>query len=163
VTDRAFPLVEEGGVRHDVTLRGDGTFLVGESTLAVTPGSDGSLLVSGDRQHVVWTAGSDARCSVFVEGEVYTLDGGQAARRPAARGSDHGPIASPMPATVRAIAVSAGDTVRRGDLLVVLEAMKMELPIRAAADGRVEAVRCREGELVQAGQELIEMAGGAAP
>jgi biotin carboxyl carrier protein len=161
VADRAHPLVEEGGARHDVALRADGTFLVGESALAVTPAPDGSLLVSGDRQHVVWTAGSGARCSVFVEGEVYTFDGGQAARRPAARGSDHGPIASPMPATVRAIAVAAGDIVRRGDLLVVLEAMKMELPIRAAADGRVESVRCREGELVQAGQELIALARAA--
>jgi biotin carboxyl carrier protein len=40
---------------------------------------------------------------------------------------------------------------------VVAEAMKMELPIRAPADGVVSAVLCREGELVQADQRLVEL------
>jgi biotin carboxyl carrier protein len=62
-----------------------------------------------------------------------------------------------MPATVRRIAVAAGDTVRRGDTLIVLEAMKMELPIRATSDGVIESVSCREGELVQPGVPLIDI------
>jgi 3-methylcrotonyl-CoA carboxylase alpha subunit len=41
--------------------------------------------------------------------------------------------------------------------MVILEAMKMELPVRAMADATVTAVNCREGDLVQAGQELVEL------
>jgi oxaloacetate decarboxylase alpha subunit len=62
-----------------------------------------------------------------------------------------------MPATVLKIGVGAGDAVRKGDVIVLLEAMKMELPVRAMADGVVAAVHCREGELVQADAPLVEM------
>jgi Acetyl/propionyl-CoA carboxylase, alpha subunit len=46
----------------------------------------------------------------------------------------------------------------KGDVVVVLEAMKMELPLRALGDGIVSAVRCREGDLVQADATLVEFA-----
>jgi 3-methylcrotonyl-CoA carboxylase alpha subunit len=62
-----------------------------------------------------------------------------------------------MSATVVRIAVKSGDRVHQGDLLVALEAMKMELPIRAPRDGVVTAVHCREGELVQPGTALVDM------
>ena len=50
-------------------------------------------------------------------------------------------------------------TVQRaaGDTLVILEAMKMELPLRAPADGRVTAVHCQPGQLVQPDTSLIEL------
>ena len=67
------------------------------------------------------------------------------------------PIAATMPATVTAVAVVAGQTVARGDTLVVLEAMKMEIPLRAPRDGRVTAVLCKEGEQVDAGVPLVEL------
>jgi biotin carboxyl carrier protein len=63
-----------------------------------------------------------------------------------------------MPATVIRVKVKAGDPVKKGDVLVVLEAMKMELPLRALGDGVVSAVRCQEGELVQADATLVEFA-----
>ena len=63
-----------------------------------------------------------------------------------------------MPATVIRLQTRAGDRVKRGDTLVVLEAMKMELPVRSNADGVVSAVHCREGDLVQPGVALIEIA-----
>ena len=47
--------------------------------------------------------------------------------------------------------------VHDGDVLIALEAMKMELPIRAPRDGVVRAVHCREGELVQPDQVLLEL------
>jgi biotin carboxyl carrier protein len=62
-----------------------------------------------------------------------------------------------MPATVLAIHVTAGQRVSRGDLLMVLEAMKMELPIRAPREGVIKAIRCRVGELAQPDMTLIEM------
>ncbi|MBI3492614.1 MAG: ATP-grasp domain-containing protein, partial [Acidobacteria bacterium] len=58
-------------------------------------------------------------------------------------------LTAPMPATVIAVKVKPGDTIKKGDTVLLLEAMKMELPIRATGDGVVSAVCCREGELVQ--------------
>jgi len=55
------------------------------------------------------------------------------------------------------VAVGVGQQVRAGDILLTLEAMKMELPIRAPRDGIVSAVRCVPGELVQPGPPLIEI------
>ena len=81
--------------------------------------------------------------------------GRAAARRSA--GAAGGAITAPMPATVLKVHVRAGDAVKKGDTLVLLEAMKMELPLRAAGDGTVAAVFCREGELVQADAVLVEL------
>jgi biotin carboxyl carrier protein len=50
-----------------------------------------------------------------------------------------------MPATVIEIKVAPGDAVSRGDILIVLETMKMELPVRAPGDGRVKAILCTPG------------------
>jgi 3-methylcrotonyl-CoA carboxylase alpha subunit len=61
-----------------------------------------------------------------------------------------------MPATVLKIHVKPGDAVKKGDTVLLLEAMKMELPIRAASDGIVATVSCREGELVPADATLVE-------
>jgi 3-methylcrotonyl-CoA carboxylase alpha subunit len=62
-----------------------------------------------------------------------------------------------MPATVVKLLVKPGDAVKKGDTLVVLEAMKMELPLRADGDATVTAVNCREGDLVQPDAVLVEM------
>jgi len=72
---------------------------------------------------------------------------------------DHDALSAPMSATVTRVAVRVGDQVETGDVLIALEAMKMELPIRAPHDGTVTAVHCREGDLVQPGVELIGVRG----
>jgi biotin carboxyl carrier protein len=55
------------------------------------------------------------------------------------------------------IQAEVGQQVARGETLLILEAMKMELPVRAPADGTVTAVNCIEGDLVQPGLPLIEI------
>jgi acetyl-CoA carboxylase biotin carboxylase subunit len=76
--------------------------------------------------------------------------------RPRAGASAAATLTAPMPATVIKIHVTPGDLVKKGDTVLLLEAMKMELPIRALGDGIVAAVCCREGELVQADATLVE-------
>jgi acetyl-CoA carboxylase biotin carboxylase subunit len=75
-----------------------------------------------------------------------------------ARSGHHGSLMAPMPATVVRIQTAVGKVVTRGETLLILEAMKMELPVRAPADGTVTAVHCAEGDLVQPDVPLIEIA-----
>jgi 3-methylcrotonyl-CoA carboxylase alpha subunit len=105
---------------------------------------------------VAWTvANGDVRW-VFLDGRVYEFaDASPKTRR--RRGSHDGGLVSPMPATVRRILVAPGDRVAKGDVLLLLEAMKMELPIRAAGPGVIRAVHCKDGELVQPGVPLIDL------
>ena len=93
---------------------------------------------------------------VFLDGRVFVVpQSGTVARR--AGSDDAAALMAPMPATVVNIHVSEGQQVSRDTLLVSLEAMKMELPIKAPRAGRVTAVRCRIGELVQPGVPLMEI------
>jgi 3-methylcrotonyl-CoA carboxylase alpha subunit len=62
-----------------------------------------------------------------------------------------------MPATVVAIHAIAGQAVTEGETIIVLEAMKMELPIKAPRSGVVKAVHCAKGDLVQPGVNLLEL------
>ena len=78
-------------------------------------------------------------------------------RRPAGRAFPGEAVTAPMPATVIKINVKPGDAVKKGDIVILLEAMKMELPVRAPDSGTVRAIRCREGELVDADAVLLEL------
>ena len=106
-----------------------------------------------------WTVRNGEARWVFFDGRTYELIEARAASRRRTRGH-HDALSAPMPATVRRLAVKPGDRVNAGDVLIVLEAMKMELPVRAAHAGTVHAIACREGELVQPGVPLIELTEG---
>ena len=63
-----------------------------------------------------------------------------------------------MLASVWQLNVVAGDDVQHGDLLVMLESMKMEIPVTAPRAGRVSRVLVREGDSVDEGDPLVELA-----
>lgn len=73
-------------------------------------------------------------------------------------GSSEGTISSPMQATVVKVLVEPGHSVVAGDLVCVLEAMKMEQPISAPRDGTIESVSVRPGDSVSGGQVLAVIA-----
>jgi 3-methylcrotonyl-CoA carboxylase alpha subunit len=62
-----------------------------------------------------------------------------------------------MPALVAKVLVQEGDMVRARQTLVVLQAMKMEHLVQAAADGKVKRIRYREGDSVPEGATLVEL------
>jgi biotin carboxyl carrier protein len=63
-------------------------------------------------------------------------------------------VTSPMPGNILAVNVAAGDTVKRGQVLMVLEAMKMENEIMCPCDGRVVSVNTSKGATVESGTLL---------
>jgi len=58
---------------------------------------------------------------------------------------------------LRHLAITEGDAVRRGDIVAVVEAMKMETRLAAGRDGTVSAVRAREGAQIRAGDIVVEI------
>ena len=63
-------------------------------------------------------------------------------------------VTSPMPGTILSINVAAGDTVKRGQVLMVLEAMKMENEIMCPCDGKIASVNTSKGASVESGTLL---------
>ena len=123
-------------------------------SVAVTQIASGTYRVEHEgRNEMVYVAGSVTDRWSFWNGQVFGADG-RAGKRDQGQPTT---LTAPMPARVIRILVQAGSAVTKGETLVVLEAMKMELPIRAPANGRVAAVHCREGELVQADAVLLEL------
>jgi len=96
----------------------------------------------------VWTA---------IDGVVRILAAPAPPRRRGRAAAAHG-LEAPMPATVTRIVVSVGQQVAAGDVLVLLEAMKMELALRAPHDGTVARIACEAGAIVQPGIPLVELA-----
>jgi len=66
-------------------------------------------------------------------------------------------VKSEIPATVWQIAVAEGDEVAEGDQLLILESMKMEIPVTAPAAGRVAKILVNEGDTVDEGDTLVEL------
>jgi len=145
---------------------------VSDPSVTVTPLAPGMYRVEHEgRNEIVYVAGSVGDRWIFWEGQVFRGEWG-GPDGVAGRKSDDvaGPdkvrpiyklqptsLTAPMPARVIRILVQPGAAVKKGDTLVMLEAMKMELPVRAPADGKVAAVHCRDGELVQADAVLIDL------
>lgn len=125
----------------------------------LTPLGNGAFLVTRDdgTRGRAWVVKGGRVTWVFVDGRVYRLEAERQshAGTSASHASDDTALASPMPATVSAVKVAVGDRVTKGDVLVTLEAMKMELPIRAPRDGVVRRIACAPGELVQPGVPLV--------
>ncbi|QMW05870.1 acetyl-CoA carboxylase biotin carboxyl carrier protein subunit [Spirosoma foliorum] len=67
-------------------------------------------------------------------------------------------LKAPMPGLIVGISVQPGDEVRKGDSLLILEAMKMENMLKAPADATIKTIRVSKGDRVEKGQVLVEFA-----
>ena len=151
--------VRLGTVSRDVTPLGGGAFEIDGTRWTATADGAGAwrLRADGKAGGRAFVAGPSESPWVFFNGHVYHLEvtAAEAPARP--RRDAAGELSAPMPATVRAVMVSVGEHVTVGQPLVILEAMKMELPVRAPHDGVVKTIACQPGELVQPGTPLLEM------
>jgi 3-methylcrotonyl-CoA carboxylase alpha subunit len=136
-----------------VTVGGAGG---GDAHVAAGTGTGVYRVEMNGRSCRVYVAGTPDHPWLFCDGVVFQAEvrpeGAAARRAPGALES----LSAPMPATVVRILAEPGLMVAKGDPLVMLEAMKMELPIRAPHEGRVTRVHCRVGELVQPGAPLVD-------
>ncbi|HXG90286.1 MAG TPA: acetyl-CoA carboxylase biotin carboxyl carrier protein subunit [Vicinamibacterales bacterium] len=141
------------------TVNADGRIVIDDVAYVVTSVGDRLYRVSsGDLQWTVAVAGPPDNRWVHVDGQVAKIEVETLGRSPRARPrSAHHDLSAPMPATVTRVLVAPGSAVARGDTLLMLEAMKMELPIRAPRDGVVKAIHCEAGQLVQPGTNLLDL------
>jgi len=151
--------VAHGDRTYRVTVADDGAVSVDDVSVRVTRAPlRGEVVVERGElvQRVFAEAVGDAIWA-FHDGRVYELavDSEENGRRRTTR--HQGSLVAPMPAAVVAVLATPGASVKRGDVLMILEAMKMELPVRAEADGTVVAVHCHEGEMVQPGRPLADV------
>jgi 3-methylcrotonyl-CoA carboxylase alpha subunit len=135
-----------------------GGVIIDGTTFTVTAARPGEYVVDDGRRrwHVAVADAGDARW-VSVDGQVAVgeVESGTAPARKKSAAADS--MMAPMPATVVKLLVEPGQTVTEGATILVLEAMKMELPIRAPRDGVVRAVHCAQGDLVQPGVALVDL------
>ncbi len=127
-----------------------------EAESPATPAGD-----SGDPA----SAGGEAVYTVTVDGRSYVVqvaEGGeitdvapQAAPAPASAGGEGEPVTAPLAGNIFNVHVSTGERVQQGDVLLVLEAMKMETEVRAVRSGVVQAVKVKEGDAVAVGDVLV--------
>ncbi len=156
------------GESHDLTVerapqgwrvRVDNRELLADM-LAVGP-SLYSLLIDG-RSYEVDVLEMEGGFVVLVSGQPFRVELRQGQRvetRPGAavRAGQGETVVAPMPGKIVRLLVRPGDTVQPGDGVVVIEAMKMENELKAAAGGRVREVRPTEGKAVNAGEVLVVM------
>ena len=82
-----------------------------------------------------------------------------AATKPVPRIAGEGVVTSPMPGTVIAIKVEVGELVKVGDVLIILESMKIQNEIPAPRDGRIKEIYIAEGKYVRRREPLIAIEG----
>jgi 3-methylcrotonyl-CoA carboxylase alpha subunit len=110
--------------------------------------------------HTAFAANDGTTHFIAVDGDVFGLKKPDArrARRRQHHGEDN--LTASMPGQVTKVLIGEGDVVQRGQPLIVLEAMKMEIRIAAPHDGRVVKVLVKSGQVVDRGQGLIEITNG---
>lgn len=151
-----------GGDDREVDVRGSSSGLrvvVDGTTFApvVEQAGPGTFLWrDGDRSETFHCVRAGDTIHLLWRGAVYRLvqeeEGGRAARRQVSGG-----LEAPMPGKVIAVKAAPGQAVKKGDELLVVEAMKMENAIRAPRDGVVRSVAARVGDMVGPGAVLVEL------
>jgi len=94
---------------------------------------------------------------VFHAGKQYILSQPILAEEATSASQKVDSLMSPMPATVIEVKVAIGDEVKSGQVVCVLESMKMEINIRAGRDGKVGEVNVGKGQVVEEGSVLVEL------
>ena len=136
---------------------------IGEKTVDVEilQAKDGrlDLLIDGQQRVTAYVSSENAKRWVTVNGQTFVLTKPAAGTRKSGGGHHHaaGELTAPMPGQVRAVNVAEGESVTKGQTLLVIEAMKMEIRIQAPREGKVMKLFVKQGQTVEREQILIEI------
>jgi acetyl/propionyl-CoA carboxylase alpha subunit len=129
-----------------------------EVHLSLSP--EGALLLRwGAQTYLLPVAKQGSRFYVGLGGHSILLEK-SSGRRSKRAGAPEGDLTASMNGQVTQILVKVGDVVEKGQTLLVLEAMKMELRVKAPREGEVRQLLCQVGQAVERGQVLVELSGG---
>ncbi|MCZ2114950.1 MAG: biotin/lipoyl-binding protein [Anaerolineae bacterium] len=106
------------------------------------------------RLRLVGTRQRDTR-HLWIDGRAVTAE--RVRRATSSRSESAGSLAASIPAVVSQLLVAVGDVVQPGDKLILLESMKMVIPILAPRGGRITQIHCAPGDSVPAGVALLEI------
>jgi acetyl/propionyl-CoA carboxylase alpha subunit len=143
------------GEMVEVTVARDGQdWLLGEYHASVL--ADGRIMVHtpDGRSRIAHSAKVGDVWWVHLDGHTFCIEKTEAG---SADGDSEGSMTAPMPGKILEVKVADGQTVEAGELLLVMEAMKMEHRIVAPTDGVVTKVNFSMGDQVQQGDVLVEM------
>jgi len=133
---------------------------IGDRTYRVRPEAqrNAELHFSVDgEQHVAYIAGDNSVQYVAINGHVFEIKRPDTRRTRQRHHHGEDSLSASMPGQVAKLLVAEGDAVERGQTLLILEAMKMEIKIVAPHDGRVTKILITPGQVVDRGQGLIEL------
>ena len=134
------------------------TVSIGERTIPLQiqnlPNGGWRLHLDGQTYTIYSAAQGDQRF-VQVDSDTYTLTvpNAKPTRRKSSTQGDE--LTAQMPGQVNAVLVQAGDVAARGQTLLILEAMKMEIRVTAPTNGLVQQVLVQAGDVVERGQHLV--------
>ena len=121
-----------------------------------------SLLVDNKSYEALVAEESDGQLRVIIDGALYSVSviDERAKRLAEAAGgfalpSGEQGVKSPMPGLIVSVPVKEGDVVKKGQVVVVLESMKMQNELKASRDGAVTAIKVSAGQAVEQGQMLM--------
>jgi biotin carboxyl carrier protein len=147
----------------DLTPRGKGFIASLDDrsiSIEVLSSANGELCLLLDGKPVsAYVSADGPKRWVTVNGQTYVLTKSAGAAKRGGHGHHHtaGELIAPMPGQVRAVQVAEGDSVTKGQTLVVVEAMKMEIKIAAPRDGRVKSLKVKQGQTVEREQILVDI------
>ena len=149
--------VYQVGVEH----RGNKFFITYDNTEyqieaeEITPGY---LKISvGDRLIKAVVTEGEKEKYVFLDGEVFKVKAIPLTGRKTSAKKNKGDLTSPISGRVTKVSIKEGSKVKKGDILVVIEAMKMEYLIRAPYNGVVKKIYVKEKEQIEIGQQTVDI------
>lgn len=138
-------------------------FLEGKGTIGVRK-CEQSAETSGDASNAYTVTINGKKYAVALEGDKATVNGklydfmiksGIEAKQ--AAGGEATPVKAALPGTILKVLVEEGDSIEAGDVIAVVEAMKMETEIKSPVGGTVQSVEIEAGNHVQTGQVLVSI------
>lgn len=132
------------GVRKNETKKEASTVAGGNEYTVKVNGKNYAVKLDGDKK-------------ATVNGKAYDIAVSEGISAAPAASGDGKPVEAPLPGNILRICVSEGDSVAEGDVILVVEAMKMETEIKAPEAGTVQSILVAQGDKVQTGQTLVTL------